>query len=191
MIYLYARVSTKEQNLARQLENAKQFNPDRIFEDKQSGKNFIREAYQEMKSVLVQGDTVIVSSLDRLGRNKEATKEELRWFKNHGILLRVLDLPTTLIEYPKGQEWIMEMINNILIEVMSTVDEQERHRIRKRQREGIDAMPVVDGKRWSTKRNKAYGRPVTLDEETLQKIRNGISYEELGISRATWYRHRS
>ena len=191
MIYLYARVSTKEQNLARQLENAKQFNPDRIFEDKQSGKNFNREAYQEMKSILVQGDTVIVSSLDRLGRNKEATKEELRWFKNHGILLRVLDLPTTLIEYPKGQEWIMEMINNILIEVMSTVDEQERHRIRKRQREGIDAMPVVNGKRWSTKRNKAYGRPVTLDEETLQKIRNGISYEELGISRATWYRHRS
>lgn len=191
MIYLYARVSTKEQNLARQLENAKQFNPDRIFEDKQSGKNFNREAYQEMKSILVQGDTVIVSSLDRLGRNKEATKEELRWYKSHGILLRVLDLPTTLIEYPKGQEWIMEMINNILIEVMSTVDEQERHRIRKRQREGIDAMPVVNGKKWSTKRNKAYGRPITLDEETLQKIKEGISYEELGISRATWYRHRS
>ena len=188
---MYARVSTKEQNLARQLENAKQFNPDKIFEDKQSGKNFNREAYQEMKSILVQGDTVIVSSLDRLGRNKEATKEELRWYKSHGILLRVLDLPTTLIEYPKGQEWIMEMINNILIEVMSTVDEQELVRIKKRQREGIDAMPVVNGKKWSTKRNKAYGRPITLDEETLQKIKEGISYEELGISRATWYRHRS
>ena len=191
MIYLYARVSTKEQNLARQLENAKQFKPDRIFEDKQSGKNYNREAYQEMKSVLVQGDTVIVSSLDRLGRNKEATKEELRWFKEHGILLRVLDLPTTLIEYPPGQEWIMEMINNILIEVISTVDEQELHRIKKRQREGIDAMPVKNGKKWSTKRNKAYGRPITLDEETLQKIKEGISHEELGISRATWYRHRS
>ena len=85
----------------------------------------------------------------------------------------------------------MEMINNILIEVMSTVDEQELVRIKKRQREGIDAMPVVNGKKWSTKRNKAYGRPITLDEETLQKIKEGISYEELGISRATWYRHRS
>lgn len=191
MIYFYARVSSREQNLARQLEAAKQFPVDRIFQDKESGKDFNRTAYQEMKRILVSGDTVIVKSLDRLGRNKEATKEEMKWFKENHIILRVLDLPTTMIEYPAGQEWVMEMINNILVEVISTIAEQERRTIRSRQREGIDAMPLVNGKRYSTKKHTAYGRkPLSDSDEIMMRIELGESWDEIGISRASWYRYR-
>ena len=115
--YFYGRVSSKEQSLERQLESARKYKDiDKVFPDKQSGKDFNREKYIEMKKVLARGDEVIVHSLDRLGRNKEAIKEELAWFKENGVIVRILDVPTTLIEYPDGQEWVMDMVNNILIE---------------------------------------------------------------------------
>jgi DNA invertase Pin-like site-specific DNA recombinase len=77
MRYFYARVSTKEQNLARQLEAAKSYSSafDKVFSDKQSGKNFDRPEYQKMKSILVAGDEIVVKSLDRLSRNKTALKK--------------------------------------------------------------------------------------------------------------------
>ena len=92
MIYGYVRVSSKDQNLARQLETMKSYkNVDKVFCDKQSGKNFDRESYQQMKEILVSGDEVIVKSLDRLGRNKEQTKDEIKWFKENGIALRIFE----------------------------------------------------------------------------------------------------
>jgi DNA invertase Pin-like site-specific DNA recombinase len=117
--YFYGRVSSKDQNLARQIESARNYKHiDRIFKDKQSGKDFNREDYQKMKEILEPGDEVVVHSLDRLGRDKDMIKEELAWFKEHGVVIRILNVPTTLIEYPEGQEWIMDMVNNILIEVL-------------------------------------------------------------------------
>ena len=139
MIYFYARVSTVEQNLARQIEAAKKYKGvDEIFSDKMSGKNFNRIEYQRMKSMLQKGDEVVVKSLDRLGRDKNLVKDEIQWFKEHGVKLRILDIPTTLIEM-EGQEWVGDMVTNILIEVMASVAEQERMMIRERQREGIEA----------------------------------------------------
>lgn len=82
MIYFYARVSTKEQNLDRQLKTAKAYkNVDRVFCDKQSGKNMDRHSYQDLKSIVVEGDEVVVKELDRLGRNKSDIKAEIEWFK--------------------------------------------------------------------------------------------------------------
>lgn len=188
MIYGYVRVSSKDQNLARQLEAMKSYkNVDRLFCDKQSGKNFDREAYQQMKEMLVQGDEVIVKSLDRLGRNKEQTKEEIKWFKENGIALRILNLPTSLIDY-QGQEWIMDMVNNILIEVLASYAEQERNEIKVRQAEGIAAKKVSGN--WDD-----YGRPRKEPadfEKFLKKQQDGeltVSEccKQLGISRATWY----
>ena len=151
MIYFYTRVSTKEQNLARQLEEAKSYkNVDEVFCDKQSGKNFDRPEYERLKSIVQKGDEVIVKEMDRLGRNKRATKEEIEWFKEHGITLRILELPTTLIDF-NGQEWIAEMINNMLIEVLATMAEQEVKKIDKRRAEGIAAMPIINGKKVSLK----------------------------------------
>ena len=196
MIYFYGRVSSKDQNLARQLEVAKAYkNIDHVYCDKQSGKDFDRPEYQKLKAVVTAGDEVIVKELDRLGRNKDEIKVEIAWFKENGVDLRILDVPTTLIDF-QGQEWIRDMVNNILIEVLGAVAQQEREKTNRRQREGIDAMPVVDGKKFSTKKGCAYGRkPVDLGddfEKFLKKQKDGLMTVEecckvLGIGRSTWY----
>jgi DNA invertase Pin-like site-specific DNA recombinase len=195
--YFYGRVSSKDQNLARQIESAQNYKKiDRIFKDKQSGKNFAREDYQKMKEVLTPGDEVVVHSLDRLGRNKEMIKEELAWFKERGIVVRILDVPTTLIEYPAGQEWVMDMVNNILIEVLGAFAEQERENIRKRQAEGIAAMPVDEnGRKVSKKTGRGFGRQAKCPEnfaEVLKKQRAGeLTLKEAmsltGVGRTKWY----
>ena len=135
------RVSTKAQNLNRQEDALLEFGveKDNIFADKESGKDFDREKYQEMKSILKRNDVLVIKELDRLGRNKKMVKEELEYFKNNGIRVKILNIPTTLIDFPEGQEWIMDMINNILLEVMSSIDEEERRKIKTRQAEGIAA----------------------------------------------------
>ena len=141
MIYGYMRVSTKSQNLNRQEDALLEFGveKDNIFADKESGKNFDREKYQEMKSILKRNDVLVIKELDRLGRNKEMIKEELEYFKNNGIRVKILNIPTTLIDFPEGQEWVMDMVNNILLEVMSSIAEEERRKIKTRQAEGIAA----------------------------------------------------
>ena len=152
-VFGYARVSSSGQHLDRQLEALKQYVPEEnIVTDKKSGKNLDREGYQALKGALGlrSGDTLDIKSLDRLSRNKQEMQEELRWMRENGITLRIIDLPTTMIDFGEGQDWIREMVSNILIEVISTISEEERHMIRKRQREGIDAAKS-NGKR--------FGRP--------------------------------
>ena len=198
--YFYGRVSSKDQNLARQIESAKQYkNIDRVFKDKQSGKDFEREDYQRMKEILEAGDEVVVHALDRLGRNKDGIKEELAWFKERGVIVRILNVPTTLIEYPEGQEWLMDMVNNILIEVLGAFAEQERENTLKRQAEGIAAMPVDEkGRKISTKPGKegrTYGRKEKRPEnfeDVLRRQRNGeltlkAALKEAGVGRTRWY----
>ena len=140
--FYYARVSSKDQNLDRQLAAFKALGADErdIITDKESGKDFNRAGYQALKnSMLRQGDTLVIKSLDRLSRNKRDIKTELEWFKNNNIRLKVIDLPTTMMDLPENQEWVFEMVNNILIEVLGTIAEQERATIKSRQAEGITA----------------------------------------------------
>ena len=196
MIYFYARVSSKDQNLARQLAEAEAYkNIDEVFCDKVTGKKFERHEYERLKSVVRAGDEVIVKEIDRLGRNKPESKDEIKWFSENGVTLRILELPTTLIDF-NGQEWIKEMINNILIEVLTTIAEQEVRKIDRRRAEGIAAMPIVNGKRVSTKTGRTYGRqPIAISgdfEKFLKKQKDGEMTvaeccKELGISRRTWY----
>lgn len=199
MIYAYIRVSTKEQNLDRQIIAVREYRPElkfeNIYSDKQSGKNFERTEYLRLKSAIRPGDELIVKELDRLGRNKEEIKRELSWFKENKVIVRILNVPTTLIDF-QGQEWIFDMINNILIEVMGAVAEEERKKILERQREGIDAMPVVGGKRVSARTGKAIGnqtKEVPGFGKYYAKVVDGAMTvteccRELGISRSKWYR---
>lgn len=189
MIYAYVRVSTREQNLDRQIEAIKGYCPKlkkgNIFADKQSGKSFKRPAYESMKAALASGDEIIVKELDRLGRNKEAVKAELQHFKDNGITVRILDVPTTLIDF-KDQGWVADMVNNVLIEVMGAVAEQERNKINKRQAEGI-AAARAKGKRWGRFRVIPDGFA-----EIVKQVDDGAlsvvdAVEQLGISRRTWY----
>jgi DNA invertase Pin-like site-specific DNA recombinase len=149
----YIRVSTKEQNLDRQLEALKPYVPydNYIYSDKASGKDMDREGFQNMLKAMRKGDTLYIKSIDRLGRNKQQIKEYLEYFKQEGIRVKVIDLPTTMIDIQEGQESIIDMVNNILIEVFTTLAQQERETILQRQREGIDVAKA---------KGKHLGRPV-------------------------------
>lgn len=190
-IFGYARVSSKEQNLDRQVLVLKKYvDKDKILVDKASGKDLNREAYQALKGSLglQAGDVLYITSLDRLSRNKEEIKQELQWFKSHKISLKILDLPTSLIEVPEGQEWIQEMVQNILIEVLASVAQQERITIHQRQREGIEV---------ARKKGKQFGRPEVKRpdrfEEAYLRWKQGEitakrAMQELGLKRSTFYR---
>lgn len=187
--YLSVRVSTKDQNPARQVDIAKTYGipASNIYVDKISGRKKDRPNYEAMKAVLVEGDEVYFKELDRIGRDKSLIADELRWFKEKGVIVRVLDIPTTLMEFPEGQSWVLEMVNNILIEVLSTIAEQEWNKTKNRREEGIAAMPVVDGKRVSGRTGRGFGRPskevVLLEGESVVE-----ACARLGISKATYYR---
>ena len=198
MKYFYARVSTKGQNLSRQLDVADRIDGiDRTFCDKESGKTMDRTAYNELKSIVRDGDEVIIKSLDRLGRNKVAVKRELDWFRENGITLRILDIPTTMVQFPAGQEWIMDMVTNIIVEVLASVAQQERVTTLQRQAEGIDSMPVVDGYKVSKKTGRRMGRPainvdrsevVRLDSmRRAGKLSVADCCNQLGVSRSMFY----
>lgn len=162
--YYYARVSTSNQNLDRQMKAFRDLGADErnIVTDKESGKNFDRAGYQALKTTMLRtGDTLVITSLDRLSRSKGDIQAELKWFKEHGIRLKVIDLPTTMLELPENQSWVFEMVNNILIEVMGTIAEQERYMIRKRQREGIEA---------ARQKGKRFGRPALPLPENWQEV---------------------
>jgi DNA invertase Pin-like site-specific DNA recombinase len=161
----YARVSGREQNLERQLVALRQYvNDDMIVTDKASGKDFNRPGYQSLKvgiGKLVKGDTLYIKSLDRFSRNKEDAKKELQYFASIGVRVKVLDIPSTMIDAPEGQEWIIDMVNNILIEVLTSIAENERQTIKQRQAEGLAVMPMdkTTGKKKSIRTGRYIGRP--------------------------------
>ena len=161
----YARVSTSEQNLDRQLQALSRYvEPDMIVTDKSSGRDLNRPGYQSLKvgiGKLVEGDTLYIKSLDRLSRNKEDLKKELQYFKEKGIKVKILDMPTTMTDFPAEQAWIGDMITNIMIEVLSSIAQNERETTRQRQLEGLAAMPTdsATGKKISRRTGKPVGRP--------------------------------
>lgn len=188
--YGYARVSSKEQHLDRQLDALVKFGvPERdIITDKASGKDFDRPGYIALKTrILREGDTLVIKDLDRLGRNKQQIKEELEFYKQTGIRVKILNLPTTLADFGENS-WVLDMVNNILIEVLGTIAEQERLTIKTRQAEGIAA---------AKKQGKHLGRPKTSLPDNWNDVYNDWSngkiaatdaVNKLGISRSTFYR---
>ena len=172
--YYYARVSTTEQNLDRQVDIFHSLGAeDRdIITDKQSGKDLNRPGYNALKTTILRpGDTLIIKSLDRLSRSKLDIKNELQYFKDNNIRLKVIDLPTTMLDLPEEQSWVIDMVNNILIEVLSSIAEQEYHTIHKRQSEGIAAAKA---------KGKHLGRPKLIKPENWDSV-----ISEYGESRIT------
>ena len=189
--YGYARVSTKEQHLDRQIKALMGHGVEErdIITDKATGANLEREGYMALKrTILREGDTLVIKSLDRLSRRKADIKTELEFFKNNHIRLKVLDIPTTLIELESGQDWVFEMINNILIEVLASIAEQERITTKQRQAEGISV---------AKEKGKHLGRPpATLPdgwEQEYTRWKNGeitavAAMNSLSLKRATFYK---
>lgn len=159
----YIRVSTKEQNEARQWVALKKYvKEEYIVVDKQTGRNFERPGFQSLKTglgKLVAGDELYILSLDRLGRNKNEIKKELEYFKSIGVVVRIITITTTMMEFPEEQRWIQEMVTNIIIEVLASMAEKEVDDIKQSQLDGIAEMVIKEGKKYSLKKKNYMGRP--------------------------------
>ena len=174
----YVRVSTKDQNLERQLAVLKALGIEDkyIYQDKQSGKDFERIGYQYMKKSLEKGDTLVIKELDRIGRNQEELKREWQYFRDNEINVRVLDLPALNINYDdESIKPLVKMINNIIFEIMSWKAQNERETIRKRQAEGIAS---------AKSRNVKFGRPKTEITEDFKIVVNRWKNGEITATEA-------
>ena len=189
--YGYARVSSKEQNLDRQITALLHYGVEErnIIEEKASGKDFNRPQYAILRNALLrEGDILVITSLDRLSRNKADIKAELEYYRQRNVRIKVLDLPTTLIDLAEGQDWVLDMVNHILIEVLSSIAEQERVTIRKRQEEGIAAAKAKGKKFGLHEIMMPEDFPQQLERVKNQELSAKQLMQELGLKRNTYYR---
>ena len=188
MTYGYARVSTTGQNLARQMDglHAAGITDAQIFADKMSGKDFERPEWQSLIRKAKAGDLIVVTSLDRFGRNYDEMRET--WHdlvKRRGVNIKVLDMP--ILDTTQSGGLTREFIGDLVLSVLSYVAAQERENIRKRQAEGIAAAKA---------RGVRFGRPAVLtasqEAEIEHELRHGASMrdvaERFGCSRTSVWR---
>lgn len=204
-IYGYARVSTVDQNLTRQLEQLRQHISDEryIIKDKASGKNFDRKGYNFLVGTpttapaLHEGDLLIICSLDRLGRNYGEIKEQWELLtRKLCVSIRVLDMPLLDTSSSSG-DLDGRFIADLVLQILSYTAEKERENTRKRQRQGIDAMTVIDGKRVSGKTGRPTGRPAAQFPEAWEEFYNlwkagqitaVAAMQKLNLTRSTFYK---
>ena len=189
----YARISSMTHHEDRQIKKLKEFGVEErnIIVDKESGKNLERDGYQLLKTKLLRaGDTLVIKELDRLGRKKSDIKRELEEFKAMNIRVKILDIPTTLVDFKEETQWIQEMITNILIEVLGGFAEEERKKILKRQREGIDV---------ALEKGVKFGRPQVQVPEEWERVIAMVENKEitsveamslLNLKKTTYYKLR-
>lgn len=161
---------------------------EQIYSDKASGKDFEREGFKNLMKALRKGDTLYIKSIDRLGRKKELIKKYLEQLKKKGVRLKIIDIPTTMRDIDEGQEWLIDMINNIIIEVYTSIAEHERNSIRVRQAEGIAV---------AKSKGKHLGRPVQelpkaweryYKQYKAKEIKAGEFMKLVEMPKATFYK---
>lgn len=187
MEYGYARISTREQNERRQLVALRDFgiNNNKIFIDKQSGKDFERIQYRRLMHILKKGDTLVVKSIDRLGRNYEEILEQWRIItKEKQAAIVVLDMP--LLDTRQNKDLTGTLIADIVLQLLSYVAQTEREFIRKRQAEGIAAAKQQGVKfgRKPMERPPEYSELKNLWEQGKISARSAAG--QLGITHRTF-----
>lgn len=184
----YARVSTVDQNEARQMEALREEGVEMIYMDKKSGKDFNRPEYQKMIASLKKGDVLVVHSIDRLGRNYEEIITEWRKItKEIEADIIVQDMP--LLNTTQNKDLTGTLIADIVLQLLSYVAQRERENIRQRQKEGI-AIAKAQGK-YKGRAKKEINKE--LFENTKIRWQNGeitkVQFADImGISRSTLYK---
>lgn len=187
--WAYVRVSSRDQNAGRQITamHEKGISDNRIFVDKQSGKDFNRPRYKKLVKKMKEGDLLYVLSIDRLGRNYEEIQEQWRFLvKERKVDVCVIDMP--LLDTRKGKDLMGTFIADLVLQILSFCAASERENIRSRQRAGIDAALAKGVK---------FGRPkIPLPdsfEYIVESCRKGTipleaAVEECRMSKSTYYR---
>lgn len=188
-IYGYVRVSTKEQNVARQFEAMRKFPVEdkNIVVDKFSGKDFNRPNYKKLLKKMKKGDVLVVKSIDRLGRNYDEILEQWRLLtKERHIDIVVIDMP--LLDTREGRDLTGTLIADIVLQLLSYVAQSERENIKQRQKEGIMAAKA---------RGVKFGRPrIHIPDEFFEfydlwqngKISSRKAAKHLNVSYQTFIR---
>lgn len=177
MIYAYARVSAKDQNLQRQFTAFNEFGIEKrnIFSEKKSGKDFQRIEYQRLLKKLKSGDLLVITSIDRLGRNYNQIIEEWNRIVNEiGADILVLDMPL-LDTRAKTDTLVGKFISNVVLQVLSFVAENERENIKLRQMEGI---------RVAKENGVRFGRPPMEYSEQFLAVANGYENKRIKLKEA-------
>lgn len=187
-VWAYARISSVTQNEDRQIVELSPLvtTESHLLVEKQSGKNFDRPIYQSLKNIMREGDTLVIKSLDRLGRNYEQMKEEWKDLTDRGIKIRVLDTP--MLDTSKYDDELMgKFVSDVVLNVLSFVAENERKNIKQRQKEGI-AIAKAKGVR--------FGRPAIEYPENFYNVykdwKNGRltaieAMKQLRMKKTTFY----
>lgn len=181
MIYSYLRISDTSQKLDRQYEAIEKWEKENnekvnvIFSDKQSGKNFDRPNYQELRRIIKKGDLLIIKSIDRIGRNYDGIIEEWTYItKTIGADILVLDTELLDTREKNGLSLTGKFISDLFLQVLSYVAQNERENIKSRQREGIDI---------ALRNGVKFGRRETYTQEFKDNIKSdflkGMSYDDL------------
>ena len=185
----YVRVSTKNQNEDRQMIAMREYGiaEERIAVEKQSGRDFDRPVYRELVKKLRAGDTLVIKSVDRLGRNYTEILDEWRVLsRERGVSIVVLDMP--LLNTGENQELVWKLVTDLVLQIFSYAAENERENIRARQAEGIAAAKA---------RGVRFGRPRIPTPENFgeiaalwreNRIASGEAARRLGFSPNTFYR---
>ena len=174
MTYGYARVSTVEQNEARQLIALKAAGVENILVDKASGKDFNRAQYQKLRAKLRKGDLLVVQSLDRFGRCYDDIIDEWRYLvKTVGVDVKVLDMP--LLDTRQGEGLIGKFVSDIVLQILSFVAETERRKIKERQAQGIKC---------AKERGVKFGRPHVQLPDNMNELLVRYMNHELSLRKA-------
>ena len=183
MTYGYARVSTREQNEERQIISLTGAGVDRenIIVEKQSGKNFDRPLYIELISRLRTGDTLMVSSIDRLGRNYDEILEQWRHItKEQNANIVVLDMP--LLDTREDKGLTGRLIADIVLQLLSYVAQSERENIKKRQAEGIAAAKARGVHFGRSEKPLPEGFAAVADRARRRELSQTAAARELGMA---------
>lgn len=175
--YGYVRVSTKDQNMHRQMLALRErgIPPERIYQDYQSGKDFERPQYQLLLRTLKRDDLLYVTSIDRLGRNYQEIQNQWRLLTlERGVDVCVLDMP--LLDTRRGKDLLGTFVSDLVLQVLSFAAEHERESIRRRQAEGIAA---------ARKRGVRFGRPARVLPDNFQEVRLRYLAGELSVREAS------
>ena len=193
MIFGYARVSSKDQNLARQIKELEEFGCERIYQEKQSGKSFDRPVYKEMRSKMRFGDVLVVHDLSRFGRNKEEIRNEWEALSKEEIDIVVLNMPILDTRRYKDLEGVGQLVSDLVLTLLSWMVEEERQRIKTAQREGIEIAKKQGKYKGGKKRYHvgAKGKDKVIYDRVVYLLEQGVSvmdiFREVGISRNTIY----
>lgn len=189
----YIRVSSIDQNFSRQLKMMEDLNVDKLFQEKISGKDSNRPEFQKLLNFIREGDTVVVASLDRLGRNYEDIKNTVDLMKKKQVNLTILD--AQFLNFNTGNELLDTAMFDMFLSLLSYIAQNEREKIRERQRQGIELAKKAGrykGRPSEYSKDSKYPQKKLVYESVVDMLEKNIPVAKIakknGISRPTVYK---